>query len=249
MSDSHAKPVAAKTEPHDKEKKGGAVRDALDLTAGLLDPEIAKWGEAVAAKVPQNSILRKELFRRLFGAAKQFVEGRTNKLPPLIGVPLERVIDFLDSVGDNLGKQSKPGHETHEKKETPDPVKAWRAAFHQEAKKRMAETKGLDATRKLATQLIYEYILLEEIEKMSAPPHEEELLMVEANKATLKENNDEWEKDLAEREARAGIGAPFWKKLRRSLTLGLFSDKPEKPEARYDFNHDGSKKIAPKEGC
>ena len=73
------------------EKK--AIFSAL---AGLFDPWFRKAAQRLAEGVPEESVFRSQSFEMALGAAKGFVEALAERMPPALGVLIEKATDVED---------------------------------------------------------------------------------------------------------------------------------------------------------
>lgn len=79
--------------------------------AGLLDPELRKAAQNLAAAIPQNSPLRTEGVERFLGALKGAAEAKAEDFSTLSGVATEKATDFHDFFAAFLGTKTAPSPE------------------------------------------------------------------------------------------------------------------------------------------
>lgn len=69
---------------------------------GLLDPVLIRLAHDLAATIPQDSVLRSQLFESLTGAARGFIEAHTEKYPLLASLGIEKLTDLSEFLSASL---------------------------------------------------------------------------------------------------------------------------------------------------
>lgn len=77
-----------------------------NMLLSVVDPEMERFTERIAAAIPENSPLRSEIVGRIFAVVKAWVESVGERIPGMGGVLLEKSTDYGDFLVANLTKGS-----------------------------------------------------------------------------------------------------------------------------------------------
>ena len=116
----------AKQDSKNQGRKGGSEKIWAGV-AGALDPLLRKAAQRIAAKVPEDSILRSEILETAVGVVKGLAEAISAPLPPSLKVMVEKATDFSDFFAGALGGVAGPA------------VEDWMKKFFTESGKRLRE--------------------------------------------------------------------------------------------------------------
>lgn len=115
-------------------------KQAFSTVAGAFDPILRNWAQKIAPDVPPDSFLRSDFFQAALGSLKGLVEAVSEKVPPGIGVAIEKLTDFGDFFTGALGSRDEKT-----KRKVVVKTQDWMNCFLAEAEKRISQAKDEEA--------------------------------------------------------------------------------------------------------
>ncbi len=153
----------------DEGGKGANWRKIVNASLSALNPVVRKKIAAAIASVSDDSPFRGEFVESLIGVLSSFVEATSEAVPGGMGGVLEKVSDYLEYAGAELGSGKKAEKPT-EAKLAGDWLSAFLKHSFAELGKCKSEKELQETTRRLKAELTQRLLVIDMVDQVTKSP-------------------------------------------------------------------------------